>query len=122
MTKEGKAYGFFYCNASKKAIESELPTIRKMVKTPSDLELVLKECTVQTLSKSVSFLKDYAILRQEKINYVLEAKYSNASNKQAADEVAGILNQAYQSPLYKDKGQFRAEIAYEDKGDYIFRE
>ena len=33
MTKAGKAYGFFYCNASKEAIESELPTIKKMVKT-----------------------------------------------------------------------------------------
>ncbi len=37
----GKAYGFFYCNASKQKIETELPTIRKMVRTPSQLELSL---------------------------------------------------------------------------------
>ena len=39
----GKAYGFFNCKASKEKIEAELPTIRKLVKTPSKLELSLIE-------------------------------------------------------------------------------
>jgi hypothetical protein len=121
MTKEGKAYGFFHCDASKEAIESELPAIRKLVKTPSKLELSLTE-GMDNL-KGDSKLKALAQeAKQDGINYVLEATYSNASNKQAADEVAGIINQAYQLPLYKKGEQFKGGIAYEDKGNYVFRE
>lgn len=43
MEKNGKAYGFFDCEASKEAIESELPEIRNLVQTPSQLELSLME-------------------------------------------------------------------------------
>ena len=120
MTKEGKAYGFFYCNASKEAIESELPTIRKLAKTPSKLELSLTEGmdNLKGDSKLTSLAQE---AKQDGINYVLEATYSNASNKQTADEVAGILNQAYQSPLYQDKAGFKGAIVYEDKGKYVFR-
>ena len=120
MTKKGKAYGFFYCNASKEAIKSELPTIRKLVKTPSKLELSLTEGidNIKGDSKLMALAQE---AKQDGINYVLEATYSNASNKQAADEVAGIINQAYQSPLYKDKEQFKGAVVYENKGDYIFR-
>jgi hypothetical protein len=138
----GKAYGFFYCNASKEAIESELPTIRKMVKTPSNLELTLikginwdsnfgkelQTLSTQSLSEghkrskmfsAINFLKAMSAVGNS--NYSIQAEYSGATNQEAADEVAGILNQAYQSPLYKDKGQFRGEVVYEDKGEYVFR-
>ncbi len=38
------------------------------------------------------------------------------------DEVASVLNQAYQSPLYQKGEQFRGEVVYKDRGRYIFRE
>jgi len=121
MTKTGKAYGFFYCNASKEAIESELPTIRKLVKTPSKLELSLTEGmdNLKGTSKLTALAQE---AKQDGINYILEATYSDASNKQTADEVANILNQTYQSPLYKDKEQFRGAVVYENKGEYVFRD
>lgn len=121
MANKGKAYGFFYCNASKSAIESELPAIRKMVKTPSKLELSLTE-GMDNLKGDSKLMALAQEAKQDGINYVLEATYSNASNKQAADEVAGILNQAYQSPLYKNKEQFKGAVVYEDKGEYVFRD
>ena len=52
----------------------------------------------------------------------MKASYPNATNEQAADELADILNQAYQSPLYENNEQFRGEIVYKDNGSYIFRD
>jgi hypothetical protein len=119
----GKAYAFFDCNASKKEIETELPTIRELVKTPSKLELFLAE-GVENLNygEDVKLKEIVNRAKNDGMKYVMEAKYAGATNKQTADEVAGILNQAYQSPLYKDKEQFSGEIVYENKGKYIFRE
>jgi len=56
------------------------------------------------------------------VRYCLEATYENATNLQTADEVANILNQAYQSPLYKEGEHFRGEVVYEERGIYVFRE
>ncbi len=117
----GEAYAFFDCNASKKQIEAELPTIRECVKTPSNLELSLIE-GVENLrgDKKLTAVAKKAI--DSGMKYVLEARYEGATNKQTADEVAAILNQAYQSPLYSDKEEFRGGIVYQDRGRYVFRE
>lgn len=56
------------------------------------------------------------------IRYVMEATYPNATNHQTADEVASILNQAYQSQLYQKREQFRGEVVYKERGRYVFRE
>jgi len=119
MAKEGRAYGFFYCSASKAEIQSELPNIRELVKTPSKLELSLTD-GVDNLKGDSKLMALAQKAKKGGINYVLEATYSNASNKQAADEVAGILNQAYQSPLYKDKEQFRGGVVYKPNSKYSF--
>jgi hypothetical protein len=116
----GEAYAFFDCRASKKQIETELPTIRECIKTPSNLEL--------SLTDDVEKLKDtklMAIAKEAKesgMRYVLQAKYKGATNKQTADEVASVMNQIYQSPLYADKEEFRGAIVYQDRKKYIFRE
>ena len=52
----------------------------------------------------------------------MEATYPNATNHQTADEVASVLNQAYQSPLYQKGEQFRGEVVYNERGRYVFRE
>ena len=117
----GRAYGFFYCNASKQEIETELPTIRELVETPSQLELSLIEGMDNLKGdKRLTALAQEA--KQDGINYVLQATYPNMTNKDTADEVASILNQAYQSPLYQAKEPFRGAIVYEEKGKYVFRD
>lgn len=52
----------------------------------------------------------------------MEAKYPNASNEQTADELAAILNQAYQSPLYQKGEEFIGAIVYKDLNTYVFRQ
>ena len=140
MTKEaqrytGKAYAFFNCTASKEQIEAELPKIRAVTKTPSNLELRLTEGICKFIGTRIlgkerltgkpidNQLRDIAL--EAKIGgmrYVLEAKYEGATNKQTADEVASVMNQSYQSPLYADKETFRGAIVYQEKGKYVFRD
>lgn len=120
MEKTGKAYAFFYCKASKEQIEETLPAIRECAQTPSDLELTLSEGfddlggdkELMTLAQKADYYGN---------NYVLEAK-SASTNEAAANELADILNQAYQSPLYSDGEAFSGGIVYQDKGRYVFRE
>ena len=126
MTKKkissvGGAYGFFYCNASKQDIEAELPTIRKLVKTPSQLELSLIE-GMDNLKGDERLTALALKAKKDGINYVLQATYPNGTNKDTADEVATIINQVYQSPLYQAKEPFRGAVVYEEKGEYLFRD
>jgi len=131
----GRAYAFFDCRASKEQIEAELPTIRQCVKTPSKLELSLTEGVCKFMGTSIlgrkalvgrpidTQLRDVAKEAKDSgMRYVLEAKYEGATNKQTADEVASVMNQAYQSPLYQKGEQFRGEVVYNERGKYIFRE
>lgn len=113
----GKAYGFFDCNATKKEIEKEIPFIRDFVNTPNLLELLLTEDV--NLSEVDSDL--LLISKEANMKYVIEATYPNATNKQTADELSVILNQAYHSPLYKKGERFRGEITYKGNGGYLFR-
>jgi hypothetical protein len=117
----GKAYGFFYCNASKQEIKTELPTIRELVKTPSQLELSLTE-GMDNLKGDKRLIALAQEAKQDGINYMLQATYPNRTNKDTADEVASILNQAYQSPLYEANAPFKGAVVYEEKGDYVFRD
>ena len=111
--KAGKAYAFFDCNASKEDIEEELPFIRKCVKTPNSLELSLTE-------DADALTGDTQLLQIAK--YVMEATYPNATNNQTADELASILNQAYQSPLYEKGKAFRGIVVYKERGKYLSKE
>ena len=117
----GKAYGFFYCKASKNKIEALLPEIRSNANTPSKLELSLIE-EVDNLRGDTRLTDLAKEAKQNGINYVLEATYQGATNKNAADELSDILNSAYQSPLYDQGEQFKGGVVYEDEGKYIFHE
>lgn len=119
--KKGKAYGFFDCNASKKEIEVELPTIRDLSKTPSKLELSLIE-GVDRLKGDSDLMSIAKEAKEANMKYVMEATYPGTTNKATADELATILNQAYQSPLYQKGEQFRGEIIYKKEGEYVFRD
>lgn len=114
--KTGKAYAFFNCKASKGDIEKEIPFIRESVKTPNALELSLMEGT-DTLTGDSELLQMAKEAKDAGIKYVMEATCPNVTNQQTADEVASILNQAYQSPLYQ-----KGEVVYKERGRYVFRE
>jgi len=118
----GEAYAFFDCNASKKEIEAEIPFIREAVQTPGELELSLTEGINPESFKHPELRSIAKDAKDAGIKYSLRAKLRNGSNKQTADEVAGILNQAYQSPLYQDKEEFRGGIFYQEHGRYVERE
>lgn len=123
--KTGKAFAFFDCNASKQEIEQELPTIRECVKTPRELELSLFESTENPSVSPLGNPRLWAIIGKAKsagMKYFMEATYPNSTNYQTADELASILNQMYQTPLYQEGEQFRGEIVYKERGRYIFRE
>ncbi|MBT4165710.1 hypothetical protein HOE04_01590 [archaeon] len=111
----GRAYAFFDCGASKEEINEELPFIRKAVKTPEKLELSLSE-GIDELGLDGK-LKDIA--ENEDRQYTLCANYLS-TNEKTADELAGILNQVYQSPLNED-GQFKGAIVQGDWGMYHSR-
>lgn len=123
-TNYGKAYAFFYCEAPKREIEETLPTIREFVQTPSELELHLLEITQdpQVYPGKPQLSQIVAEAKLSGMRYFMEAKYPGATNEKTADELAAILNQAYQSPLYQEEEPFRGAVVYEDKGEYIFRE
>lgn len=116
--KIGEAYGFFDCNAPKEEIQAELPIIRKIVNSPSQLEISLVRGMDNIMGdKRLTALAQEA--EQKGRNYMLQATY-NGTHKDAADEVASILNQAYQSHLYRAKEKFNGAIAYEEKGKYKY--
>lgn len=117
----GKAYAFFYCNAVKEAIEAELPEIRRLVETPSELELSLIEGMKNVTGDER--LMDIAREAEEAgINYMLQASYPNRTNRTTSDEVASVVNQMYQSSLYSEGDPFNGEIVYKEEGEYIYRE
>ena len=119
--KTGKAYAFCNCRASKIEVEKELPFIRECVKTSNALELSLME-SMDDLTGDSQLLQIAQDVKNAGIRYVMEATYPDATNRQTADEVVSILNQAYQSPLYEKGEEFRREVIYKERGRYLFRE
>jgi hypothetical protein len=118
---QGKAYAFFDCNASREQIEAELPKICHVTKTPAKLEiLVFNDTGVFNRSQKEPEIK--ALASTFKRQYILEAKYPGKSNQETADQIAGVLNQAYQSPLYQDGEDFRGNIVYKHRNKYFSRD
>lgn len=117
----GKAYGFFYCDASKQEIERRLPRIRFNASTPSDLELSLIE-GVDNLRGDSKLMALAQEAKQRGNNFVFEATYIGNTNRKTASELGDILNQVYQSPLYEANAPFKGATVYEEKGDYLFRD
>lgn len=116
----GKAYGFFYCGASKQEIEQRLPTLRQHAETPSQLELSLIEGmdNVRGDSKLTALAQQ---AKREGINYMLQATYPSGTNRNAADEVATIFGLLSHTSLYGTEEQFKGEIIYKEERNYVFR-
>ena len=93
----GRAYAVFDCNALIEEIKSELPYIRSLARTPAALEVAIIEATKIGGSEREKLARAH-------IKYVIQAVYPDMGNREAAIEVAAILNQAYLSPLYPRSG------------------
>jgi hypothetical protein len=117
----GKAYAFFNAYASKSQIEAELPLIRQLARTPKNLELTLIE-GVEDL-RGDKQIRDIAKEAKDcGIRYVIQARCPKKDNKETADEIAAVLNQAYQSPLYSKDEDFYGKILYRKNSQYRERE
>ncbi|VVC00814.1 Uncharacterised protein [uncultured archaeon] len=142
--KIGTAYAFFNCDAGKKAIRELLPAIREMQKVPPAVETILTtprkidangNLPLKKLLKSHVFYQwkvkfkaaDGTVFESETariwypagMQFALKAVYPGATNEAAAGELTAILNQAYQSPLFKDKEEFTGDTFYEKNGIYV---
>jgi len=117
MTEIGKAYGFFDCDVTKGKIEELLPIVRSYAQTPSDLKHYLVE-GMDNLGDVPDSISEFG--KNKGFKYALKAELPNASNKETADEVGHILNQVYQSPLFKDSDPFSGEVVHEDNGKLVF--
>lgn len=91
----GEALAVFHCRAPIEQVAQEIPYIREVVRTPRRLRLEIAE-------------KDR--------DYILRARATSMANSQVADEVADIINQAYQSPLYEENEPFFGRIMYREDG------
>ena len=144
----GQAYGFFDSRASKEEIEAEIPFIRKLTEIPSALELSLteganklkglegdpkliaayKKAKSQIVFPKEMSIRDRSFIKMQEIGdtelrYAIEATCPDVTNKETADELAAILSQAYNSPLFETGDVFRGGIVYKDtNGEYISRE
>ena len=140
----GKAIGFFDCKASKERLDAALPIIREDIGTPSALEHTLTEGvgileggfdlltayekakTQITYPDSLGFFgriqKRTEIRTNTDLRYVITATLPNATNKETAQELGTILNQAFQSTLYEEREHFRGGIAYQENGRYVLKQ
>jgi hypothetical protein len=118
----GRAYAFFDCRASLSDIKAELPIIRKLAQTPSDLELHVIEGTENV--EGSDGLREIAQQAAEAGNrYVIQACHPSTSNREVAREVADALNTAYTSDLYEAGEDFSGADVYEtEDGDFEFVE
>jgi hypothetical protein len=119
----GEAYAFLKCRASRDEILREMPYIRMQAKTPANLELTLIE-DPSKLEEDQNLMEIVREASEDGMRYALRARLPDATNIKTADELADILNQAYQSPLYcpEKKEPFEGGIVYTVLGKYVFRE
>ena len=118
MEKQAKDYGRAYAlmdfKASKEEIESELPFAREAARTPSQLEILVREIkdlkTDRTVdSDLVKYIGENSIypmfpekfkaemknakpIKMSDLRYMLEAKYPNATNEEAAEQINAVSN------------------------------
>ncbi|MEK6960483.1 MAG: hypothetical protein AABX47_04880 [Nanoarchaeota archaeon] len=104
----GKAYGFFYCAHPEQKVGEILSAVREITNTPSQLEL----SSIEGMDSRIKGDDRLTALVQEAkrhgINYMLQATCPRGIN--ATDEAAAVLNQAYQSPLYRSHEPFKGAI------------
>ena len=117
----GEAYAMFDCKASKDKIAEVIPQIREMAETNAGLELSLIKGTA-ILEDKPGLLFEAHMLNLGRDSFVMRARGYGLNNEGTADELAGVVNQAYQSSLYSPREKFNRGIFYEENGRYISRD
>ncbi|PIN92741.1 hypothetical protein COU54_05775 [Candidatus Pacearchaeota archaeon CG10_big_fil_rev_8_21_14_0_10_31_24] len=119
----GEAYAFFKCDASRDKIQTELPTVCRLARTDSDLELSLAETRKhEPVSERESWLVGEA--KKRDMNYMLKAKYLGRDNAAAANEVANVINGLYSDKtIFENSGAFMREVVYTGEDcQYVFKD
>lgn len=135
----GRAYAFFDCKYSKAEIEDEIPKACIHAQTPSELELVLTE-DPQAIRDNRELTEALDVARRVQMKadgvsaediesmplsyrYVLEARYPDKTNNEAATKLVNIMNLLYtSSPLWERKEESFARIIYQQGDKYISAE
>jgi hypothetical protein len=120
MIKIGEAYGFFDCGAEKERIGSDLHTIRDFAQTPNYLDHHLVNLGMDDPGDVPKYISEF--VKRYGFKYAIKGKFPGASDGATADEIAHILNQTYQTPLFKDDDSFRGEVVHKDDGKPVFME
>lgn len=90
----GEAYTVFDCTAETNEIEKEMTFIRQLIKSPETLKITL------TPVKTGNNIPPAEEKKTGRL-YAIIMNIPNATNKETANELATILNQAYQTPLWQ---------------------
>ncbi len=114
----GHAYAFFKCNAPEAAIQAELPKMRALARVPSTLDLSLTG-DVRTIKGDPELTKIVEDAAANGIPFAMKGHLPNASNQGTAEEVAQVLNKAYESPLYAKGEKLYGVVLYEENGEYV---
>jgi hypothetical protein len=120
MEKIGKAYGFFYYAGGKRAIQNEIPAIRKKVYTPLEMKLSLRGIDNLNTGEDSALAEIAERAKSAKMNYVIEADLPGRSNQRTASEVGDILN-GIRYHLYDQRAPFCAGIVYQKGKKYVFK-
>lgn len=119
MAKAGEAYGFLKYKGRIEDILEYIPAVRDCALTPPELSLQVIEGAENLDTTADSGLAELVRLAQgANLNYVLKANLPNADNAGTANELKDIVNQLYQTSLYKQGEPFCAEIAYREGSEY----
>jgi hypothetical protein len=117
----GEAYAFFEYLGKQDDLEKELPTMRRLAQTPSQLELVLKKTdalrTGVILDTELLKMADYA--KEDHMEYVLHARQENTPNKVVSGRLGNLMNMLYASPLYERAESFSAEVVHKEGNKYV---
>ncbi|MBI2124843.1 hypothetical protein HYT92_03560 [Candidatus Pacearchaeota archaeon] len=142
MEKIGRAYEFFDCKASKEEIESVLPFIRERVRTPSKLEISLKEVKELQRDKETdpdllyfigknkiypafpsrfkAEMRNAKPIKMTDLRYAIEAAYPDATNEETANRLGDVMEGIYFK--YGNNMPFNVAVVAKIGGEYMFKE
>ncbi len=132
----GTAYGFFYCEAHKEAIEREIPALKEAgalqdleVKIITDFDEIREEIRKDFIERGESYYYDedptgieaiFEDADEAGLDYALMGCLTEGTNFETARQVSHLLMQMNQSYLNK-LGEVWGNVVYRgDKGRFVF--
>ena len=106
----GRAVGFFNSYQSRKAVKYYLPLIEQCTEMPAEVKVKTTSAAKLKRNKRWRKIATDAHLNGER--HVIKGRCAGCDGEGVAIEIKQILNQAYQSPLYKEEDEFRGSVHY----------